>query len=102
MQLIGKLISTHAEKDDKGRTLRIPDGIWLLPETTLSRGQQAKVFTQIPDAASISQALNARDLLMQDKDDHHLMSVRRINGVSHRGWLIKWSAFKFDREVVAG
>jgi len=90
---IGKIISTHK---DVATNKPIPDGIFLLPELTLSEVSKTKVFNQVPNQPSLSAAMNAKDMLIKDKDGKHYMRRMDINGVATRGWLIKWKEFKFD------
>lgn len=70
---------------------------FLMPELTLSEVKKTGVFNQVPNQPSLSAALKAKDWLIPDPDGKHYMKVKSVNGVSSRGWLIKWDEFKFDR-----
>ncbi|MGD0950888.1 MAG: DUF927 domain-containing protein [Methanotrichaceae archaeon] len=92
---IGRVVTHTDTHNDK--KVEVPDGIFLMPEWTLSEVKKTGVFNQVPNQPSLSAAMKAKDMLIPDPDGEHYMKVKSVNGVSSRGWLIKWDVFKFDR-----
>jgi hypothetical protein len=64
------------------------DGLFLLPNETLSEMNKLNVFTQKPTPDSMTKALRSAGRLLKSPDKKHWQTERRINGRKVRGWLI--------------
>ena len=69
------------------------EGLFLLPNETLSELDKLKVFTQKPTVDSMSKALDDAGKLIRDKDGEHRLIARRVSGKLVRGWLLLPTAF---------
>jgi hypothetical protein len=69
---------------------RMPDGVLVMPNETLSELLKLKVFNQIPTIDSLTTALDRDGLLIHDTDGRKKYQLR-LNGVKTRGWYIKMS-----------
>jgi hypothetical protein len=66
----------------------MPEGVWLMPIETLNELSRIKTFTQIPNAESMTVALDREGLLIHSSDGRKKYQIS-MNGAKVRGWYVK-------------
>lgn len=64
-------------------------GLFVLPNAVLSHMMKMHIFTQMPNRASLTNALIEEGVLVPSKSKDHKLYQVRVNGVQVRGWLFK-------------
>jgi len=87
----GLFMDEKGTKHVMGTTIgkMMPEGVWLLPTTTLAELAKIKTFTQIPNIDSMTEALDRDGYLVHAKDDNRKKYQISMNGAKVRGWYVK-------------
>jgi hypothetical protein len=87
----GLFMDEKGTKHVMGTTIgkMMPEGVWLLPTTTLAELAKIKTFTQIPNIDSMTEALDRDGCLVHAKDDNRKKYKVSMNGAKVRGWYVK-------------
>ena len=80
--------------------IQCAEGVFVLPDMVLKALRDMGIFQQIPNKASMGQALAAKGCL---KTDHGNQYTKKINTVVTRGWMITKGLFtdKYHRDIPA-